>query len=192
MKNKITIVYCHPYKGSFNHEVLMTVTGKLAQLKQDYGVIDLYNDQFDPRYSVDELAKFSSGQTSDPRVKQYQETLSETSRLIIITPVWWNDLPGMLKGFFDKVMKPQYAYLNTPKGVKGLLTNIESVEVFTTSTSPTWYLKLFCGNAVERVFMKGTLKQLGIKHRRWINCGGISNSTFDQRQKFLKQVETRI
>ena len=170
----------------------MAVQEKLDQLGEVYDVIDLYKDQFDPRYSVAELAKFKDGDTTDPLVTKYQTVLRSSTNLIIITPIWWNDLPGMLKGFFDKVMKPQFAYVNTPRGVKGRMTNIKRVDVLTTSTSPTWYLKLFSGNAIKRVFMGATLKQLGIKQRHWINCGGITNSHFSQRQAFLKQIVNQI
>ncbi|MCF6160909.1 NAD(P)H-dependent oxidoreductase [Furfurilactobacillus milii] len=192
MQSKTTVVYCHPYDKSFNHQVLMAVQEKLDQLGEVYDVIDLYKDQFDPRYSVAELAKFKDGDTTDPLVTKYQTVLRSSTNLIIITPIWWNDLPGMLKGFFDKVMKPQFAYVNTPRGVKGRMTNIKRADVLTTSTSPTWYLKLFSGNAIKPVFMGATLKQLGIKQRHWTNCGGITNSHFSQRQAFLKQIVNQI
>ena len=107
-------------------------------------------------------------------VTRYQELIKGAARLIVITPIWWNDLPGLLKGFFDKVMKQKWAYDPTPSGVKGRLTHIEQMLVLTTSTSPTWYMRYLAGNAMGSVFLGATAKQLGIQGRRWINFGQVS------------------
>ncbi|WP_263432126.1 NAD(P)H-dependent oxidoreductase [Leuconostoc gasicomitatum] len=72
--------------------------------------------------------------------------MKETEKLIIITPIWWNSIPAILKGFFDKVLKMNFAYVSGRTGVKGLLANIHSAEIITTSTSPKFYIKYFSGN----------------------------------------------
>ena len=167
------IIYAHPYDGSFNHAILEEVKAGLEASGRPYEVIDLYADGFDPRYTVEELALFSDGGTLDPLVTRYQELIKGAARLIVITPIWWNDLPGMLKGFFDKVMKQKWAYDPTPSGVKGCLTHIEQMLVLTTSTSPTWHMRYLAGNAMGSVFLGATAKQLGIQGRRWINFGQV-------------------
>ena len=167
------IIYAHPYDGSFNHAILEEVKAGLEASGRPYEVIDLYADGFDPRYTVEELALFSDGGTLDPLVTRYQELIKGAARLIVITPIWWNDLPGMLKGFFDKVMKQKWAYDPTPSGVKGRLTHIEQMLVLTTSTSPTWHMRYLAGNAMGSVFLGATAKQLGIQGRRWINFGQV-------------------
>ena len=172
--NRTLVIYAHPYTGSFNHAVLEATTTALDKANRPYDVIDLYADGFDPRYTVEELALFSDGGTLDPLVTRYQELIKGAARLIVITPIWWNDLPGMLKGFFDKVMKQKWAYDPTPSGVKGRLTHIEQMLVLTTSTSPTWYMRYLAGNAMGSVFLGATAKQLGIQRRRWINFGQVS------------------
>lgn len=171
--NRTLVIYAHPYTGSFNHAVLEATTTALDKANRPYDVIDLYADGFDPRYTVEELALFSDGGTLDPLVTRYQELIKGAARLIVITPIWWNDLPGMLKGFFDKVMKQKWAYDLTPSGVKGRLTHIEQMLVLTTSTSPTWYMRYLAGNAMGSVFLGATAKQLGIQGRRWINFGQV-------------------
>ena len=171
--NRTLVIYAHPYTGSFNHAVLEATTTALDKANRPYDVIDLYADGFDPRYTVEELALFGEGGTLDPLVTRYQELIKGAARLIVVTPIWWNDLPGMLKGFFDKVMKQKWAYDPTPSGVKGRLTHIEQMLVLTTSTSPTWYMRYLAGNAMGSVFLGATAKQLGIQGRRWINFGQV-------------------
>ena len=96
----------------------------------------------------------------------------------------------MLKGFIDKVMKEGkgLSHTVTKTGIHGELTNINHTYVFTTSTSPTIYLKLFLGNGIKRIFINKTLKQLGMQDCHWYNFGGISNSSNDRRNRYLDKI----
>ncbi|WP_167629696.1 NAD(P)H-dependent oxidoreductase [Listeria valentina] len=109
-------------------------------------------------------------------------------KLIFIFPVWWNDVPSIIKGFLDKVMLKEFSYVDTPRGIKGKMSHIAEALVITTSTSPKWYLKYFSGNAVAGVFMNTTLKSLGIKNRNWLHLGQINGVSDKKRQEFLELV----
>jgi len=189
--SKYLIIYSHPWNKSFNHAVLTQVIHNLEVHHDDYKVIDLYAEKFNPIYDEEEMRLFHTGETHDPLVTEYLADLKSADHLIFVTPIWWNDVPGMLKGFIDKVMKegPGLSHVVTKTGIKGLLTNLTSAYVLTTSTSPIFYLKLFCGNGIKRVFVNTTLKQIGVKKTHWINFGNISNSTLQHRQKYLKSIE---
>ncbi|VEF34636.1 NAD(P)H-dependent oxidoreductase [Lactobacillus paragasseri] len=184
------IIYCHPYDKSFNHAVLENVENNLKQNNKDYKLIDLSKYGFVPIYDLEEMRLFHTGQTHDPLVKKYLSWLKETPEVIFITPFWWNGIPGMLKGFIDKVMKegPGLSHTVTKTGIHGELTNVKHTYIFTTSTSPTFYLKLFLGNGIKRIFVNKTLKQLGMQDRHWYNLGGISNSSIEKRKKYLKKI----
>lgn len=97
MNNKVTVIYAHPYTGSFDHAILESVTAELSAKNSEYEVIDLYQDNFDPVYSNEELRLFSSGIAVDPKVKAYQEKLKSSNALIFIFPVWWYGLPAIVK-----------------------------------------------------------------------------------------------
>lgn len=184
------IIYCHPYAQSFNHVVLERVQSNLNSQGINYQLIDLYAEHFDPTYSAEELSLYHQGGTVDPLVRKYLALLKSCQTVIFITPCWWNSIPGMLKGFIDKVMKEgsNLSHTVTRTGIKGLLTNVQHCYVLTTSTSPTWYLRFFCGNAIQRVFVNTILKQLGFEHRKWLNFGEISWSSPQRRQRYLQKI----
>lgn len=190
--NKTLIIYAHPYPKSFNHAILNQVIDTLSEQNRSYDLIDLYADNFDPRYSIEELSLFSKGETLDPLVGEYQRKIQLANSIIIISPIWWSDVPAILKGFLDKVMKQKFAYTTTSMGVKGLLTHIKSATVITTSTSPTWYLQIFCGNAIRGVFLNAAIKQMGIAKRRWFNCGRVNLISQNDRAKFLSKIKSYI
>lgn len=182
------IVYAHPWTGSLNHAILEAVTSALDAAGRPYDVIDLLADGFDPRYDAAELALFRSGGTNDPLVTRYQGLVERATRLVVIAPVWWNDVPAVLKGFIDKVMKQQWAYVPTGRGIRGRLGHVEEALVLTTSTSPTWYLRYLAGNAVGSVFLGATAKQLGMRGRRWVNFGRVGKSSGQRRADHLEKV----
>ncbi|AXX64711.1 flavodoxin family protein [Bombilactobacillus bombi] len=188
--NNILIIYCHPYTGSFNHAELEAVIHNLQQHHQNFTVIDLYADGFIPFYDQEELRLFHTGQTHDPLVTKYLHLLQATQGIIFISPIWWNSIPGMLKGFIDKVMKegPGLSHTVSQTGIHGELTNIKKAYVLTTSTSPTLYFRCLMGNGIQKIFIRKTLRQLGIKHGQWQNFGGISSSTNSKRQNYLEHL----
>ncbi len=187
-----TIIYAHPYEQSFNHAILQRVRELLESKGEAYKLIDLYADGFNPAYTKEELALFNQGKALDPLVLHYQEILKKTDRLIFIFPIWWADMPAIVKGFEDKVFLKTLAYNPTPTGIKGCLTQIREAVVITTSTAPTWYLKFFCGNVIGKTMIGHTLKGIGAGSGRWINFGGMDKSTAQARQSFLDKLSDKL
>lgn len=188
------LIYCHPYDQSFNHAELEAIKENLSVAHQEYQVIDLYAEQFNPVYSKEELRLYHQGQTSDPLVTKYLKLCQQAETVIFITPFWWNDIPGMLKGFINKVMKEGegLSHTVTKIGVKGELTNVQHCYVLTTSTSPTWYIRFVLGNAIKKIFINKTLRQLGFRNVKWQNFGLISNSSEKRRKKYLTKLHFQV
>ncbi|GAA4850735.1 NAD(P)H-dependent oxidoreductase [Algivirga pacifica] len=186
---KTTIVFAHPWHGSFNKAILDTITNKLEANSKEYQVIDLNKDNFDPVLREKDLALYAKGQTTDELVIKYQEMLKNTEELIFVFPIWWYDIPAILKGFIDKVMLKDFSYVETKTGLKGLLTHIKKTKVITTSEVPTWYLTLLGGNTIKKTFIKASLKGIGLKKVQWLNHGQTSSGKDEKRSGFLKKVE---
>ncbi|MDO4242825.1 MAG: hypothetical protein Q4C85_03555 [Actinomyces sp.] len=55
----------------------------------------------------------------------------------------------------------------------------------TTSAAPTWYLRVAAGNAIPRVFLGTTLRQLGMRGRRWVNFGRVDQGGPERRRAHL-------
>ena len=54
-----TIIYAHPYDESFNHGILQRVRQLLDGKGEQYQLIDLYADGFNPAYTKEEIALFN-------------------------------------------------------------------------------------------------------------------------------------
>lgn len=185
------IIYCHPYPQSFNHAILQAVQNNLQSKNIEFTLIDLYAERFSPVYTKKDLSLFHTGKTTDPLVVKYLNLLKQAKTVIFITPIWWNSIPGMLKGFIDKVMMEGKGLSHTVSkvGVKGELTNIQQCYILTTSSSPTFYIKYLNGNAIKKIFINQTLKQLGFQNCQWQNFGMISDSSVKRRKKYLAKIQ---
>lgn len=180
------IVYCHPYEMSLSAAVLTAVEAGLDRAGRSFEVCDLYADGFDPVLRAPDLALYGEGGTNDELVRRYQGQLSRARHLVLVAPVWWNDIPAMLKGWIDKVMLVGFSWEATGHGLSGTLGRvIESVDVFTTSAEPTEHLRA----AIMATLMDGTFAQLGVERRSWHNFGGIDQSTPEDRKDWLAEVE---
>lgn len=182
------IVYCHPYEGNFNHAVLEALCARYDRADESYRVIDLYADGFDPALSSAELAVYSAGEVLDPLVVRYQELVAGCCKLVFVFPIWWNDMPAMLRGWFDKVMLAGFSWIATGEGLEGTLTHIASAEVYTTSANPTAFIRERAGDGIQRALIDGTLRQLGISHGTWVNFGGMDASTPEERSAYLAKI----
>ena len=179
-----TVIFSHPWNGSFNKAILDKVVEKLEEIKEKYTIIDLNKDGFNPVMTEKDLELYSQGKSADPLVLKYQEILKNTDELILIFPIWWMSLSAILKGFFDKVMVKGFAYEDEKYGIKGLLP-IKSAKMITTAGVPKFVLSM---TGFGITMKKANLGGVGIKKTEWIHYSLRAKGKYDDRKKFLEKV----
>lgn len=182
-----TIVFGHPYDKSFNSAILSEVIDELKFRGEEYEVINLTKDGFNPAMQPEELRLFSAGQTSDPLAQRYIDIILRTEAIIFIFPIWWGAEPASIKGFFDKVCLKGIAYDETPQGLKPRL-NFRKTTVITTSEAPSFVFKPYFEGYMKPMMLEGT----GMNNVTWINCEGTSSGTDEHRKDFLAKVRKSI
>ncbi|NDW10826.1 NAD(P)H-dependent oxidoreductase [Dysgonomonas sp. 520] len=182
----VTIVFSHPWHGSFNKAILDTITEKYEQENTAYQVIDLHKDNFNPVFTEEELALYSKGGYKDPLVGKYQEMIKKSDKMIFMFPNWWNTMPAILKGFFDKVLLVNFSH-NYVGGFNALL-DIKETLLITTSESPTEAFRL----AVEQHIIKDMLSPVGFKNIAWMNCEKTAHGPEENRKQFLEKVKETV
>jgi len=165
----ITIIYAHPRKESFNHAILERVIDTCKKTNQEYQVIDLYKEKFDPVMHENEL--YTAGKeyrNISKQTKKYQDMVSKSKKLIFIYPTWWNTMPAIMKGFIDKVFTGHFAFkykqlpiINFGMPV-GLLKEKKAL-VITTTGAPAYLASLALGNRMLTIMKRDILGFCGIK-----------------------------
>lgn len=187
------IVYAHPYGKSYNSAIRQCLENAIADKNQQVDVMDLYKERFNPVLDEKELALYSQGKFLDPKVGDFQERINRAGHLIFVFPVWWYDLPAILKGFLDKVLLKHWAYDISRAGLpEGKLGFIKKATVITTMKSPKWYYRLMYKNSIKYSFINGTLKFCGIKNIQWFNITNIENMGDRKRKKWLKRISDSV
>lgn len=98
-------------------------------------------------------------------------------------------MPAMLKGFLDKVLLYNWAYVDAQPTPIGKLTHIQGATVVTTMGVSNGYYRFVYRNTLKQVFLKGTLRFCGIKKTRWLNLGRVAELKDEQRKKWLTEIE---
>ncbi|MFD1485341.1 NAD(P)H-dependent oxidoreductase [Lacticaseibacillus baoqingensis] len=181
-----TIIYTHPDPHSFNHAILTRLCDHFTATAQPFAVIDLYQDHFDPRLTPAELQTYAQGQALDPLVERYQTLLAASDELLLIFPIWWHQMPAMLKGFFDKVLLPGFAFAEDPNW-RGLLPTITKASVITTAGETKAELQARPGDPIQTTLINGTFADIGIApgNCQWLHFGRTGSVTDTARQQFL-------
>ena len=108
------------YEGSFAAELLSRFNEELQRLGHTYQVIDLYRERFNPVMHGADFDQFRGGQAPDD-IRAYQECILDCDVLTFFYPVWWNDMPAIMKGFIDRVFSKGFAYDYDRNGSWGML-----------------------------------------------------------------------
>ncbi|MDU4861119.1 MAG: NAD(P)H-dependent oxidoreductase [Terrisporobacter othiniensis] len=186
-----TVIVANPSKDSFSKSIMEQVLNTLKEKDKSYEIIDLYNDDFNPIMSEEDVKLYTKGETKDELVKKYQKILKETNQLVCIFPIWWNSCPAILKGFFDRVFLKEFAFTEKDKRPVGLLTNITSGLVITTSETDTDYMIKALGNPIEATFVKGILNMAGATNVKWIN-ENLADNNEESKNKFLHSIASYV
>ena len=110
---KVHIIYCHPSEDSFTREVRDCFIAGLEHGGHSYILSDLYAMNFTSDISKDEYIREAFYKRKLPLpadVKAEQEKINSCDAIAFIYPVFWTDVPGKLKGWFDRVWSYGFAY----------------------------------------------------------------------------------
>jgi NAD(P)H dehydrogenase (quinone) len=160
---KTVIVYAHPNPASFNHAVLEILQEKLAAPGHDVAVRDLYAGGFDPLLKASDFEAFQKG-TVPPDIRTEQDLIREAGLLCFVFPVWWFQMPAVLKGYVDRVFSRGFAYdVDPEKGLTGLLDGKKCMVVKTTGGPEEQYEANGLSEALHRTLIAGNFEFCGLE-----------------------------
>ena len=189
------VVYCHPKDGSFTAAVRDCVMHKLGQAGAEVRLADLYAQGFQPVLSDGEWAGYLDWPGNCAGVQGAVDDLKWCDTLIFVYPTWWYGMPAMLKGWLDRVMVPQVAFLmpdGANRNIRGGLHNITRLGVFTTCGA-SWWLTAFVGAPGKRTLLRGLGLLCNPRRRTAFAAHYLMDSSTDaSRTRHLAKVTARM
>ena len=178
---KTLIVYAHPNTKGNTPIMLDELEQLLERNAVKYDVLELYEMKYDPVLHEKELYT-RGGKTISKKNKDIQKMILGADKLYFIYPIWWGSMPAILKGFFDKIMLPKFAFEWQGKKPVGLLKDKKAV-AFITNGAPHSLL-MFLGRLPKLHLKRNILGFCGIKCK--VHMLGDCNQVNEERtRKFV-------
>ncbi|MFM1655718.1 NAD(P)H-dependent oxidoreductase [Brevibacillus sp. B_LB10_24] len=183
---KILVIIGHPDPESFcsalSHAYIEGAKSKSADIR----TINLSQISFDPNLKYG----YRKRTELEEALKEAQELISWADHLVIVYPTWWGTMPAILKGFFDRVFLPGFAFRyrkDSPLWDK-LLTG-KTAHLLVTMDTPSWYNRLIYWQAGHLVMKRNILKFCGIKPVRVTEISSVNALSEKLRTKWLEKVK---
>ena len=155
------IIYAHPNTHSFNHAILQRTVKASNKLGVETVVRDLYNLNFNPVLSWEEVK--AAGQGIIPSEIQFEQQLITQAKLItLIYPLWWMGFPAILKGYLDRVLTHGFAYKTDETGTVGLIYNKRMQQFITIGNNEQEYQKIGFNKSLNDCLISGLFNYCGM------------------------------
>lgn len=129
-------------------------------------------------------------QTLEDDLNAAQSDILWAEHLTLVYPIWWGGIPALLKGFFDRVLLPGFAFkYRKGKAFPDKLLNGRTAHLLVTMDTPPWYYRLIYRMPGLHEVRKTTLQFCGIKPLRTLTFGPVLGSTDQQRRSWLQQAQ---
>jgi putative NADPH-quinone reductase len=119
-----------------------------------------------------------------------QSDILWAEHLTLVYPIWWGGIPALLKGFFDRVFLPGFAFkYRKGKAFPDKLLKGRTAHLLVTMDTPPWYYRWFYRMPGLHQVRKTTLEFCGIKPLRTLTFGPVLGSSDHQRKTWLRQAQ---
>jgi NAD(P)H dehydrogenase (quinone) len=190
---RISVILAHPDPDSFNHAIAQTALDAIKANGYRAFFHDLYQEKFDPRLTLEELAKDA---ILPAVIRKHCDEIASADGIVIVHPNWWGQPPAILKGWVDRVIRPGVAYEFTEgdsgEGIPAGLLKAQAAIVFSTSNTESEREKDVFGDPLETIWKNCIFGLCGVTkfHRRMFSV--VVTSTNAERKNWLDSVRQDI
>lgn len=185
MSRKITVILGHPDAASYCGGLADAYVQAARQAGHDVKFFKLGEIDFDPvlRHGYRQI------QPLEPGLLEVQQAITWAEHLVFVFPMWWGGLPALLKGFFDRVFLPGFAF-KYRKGSQlwDKLLAGRSARALVSLDTPAWYYTLFYWRPLHLTLRRTILQFCGIKPVRITSFAPVRFADEARRGRWLAQV----
>jgi len=186
MKKKILVILGHPDKESFCGTLARTYIESARATGAEVRELLLGELEFDPTL----WKGYNDIQELEPDLVKAQELVQWSNHMVFVYPNWWGTIPALMKGFFDRVFFPGFAFKyrdDSPLWDK-LLTG-RTAQLIVTMDTPAWYYRWIYRMPGHNEMKRTVLGFCDIKVKRITEFATVKDSTPQQREQWIETVK---
>jgi NAD(P)H dehydrogenase (quinone) len=185
---RILVLFAHPLETSFVAALHRRIVETIRVRGHEVDDLDLYAERFDPVLSRQAYIDYLDTVANRAQVGAYVDRLLAAEALIVVSPIWHDGFPAILKGYFDRVFLP------------GVSFKIDQHGIFWPTLSNIKRLVVVCGYGADRQrtsrigdpvrhFVTRSLAEIAPGARcEYIALYGMDAATPLRRTQYLKRV----
>lgn len=185
---KVLLILGHPSKNSFCKSILDSYKNGLKKTNCEIKEIFLS----DLKFNLDLGGNFDEyNREIETDIINAQELLKWADHYVFVYPIWWGNIPALLKGFIDRAFLPNVTFKyqkNSSLPIK--LLKGKSARLLVTMDSPNWWFKFVYRSSANHAMKEATLNFCGVNPVKITIMDKVRTSTLEQRNSFLKKVES--
>lgn len=183
---KIFIFVGHPDSRSFSAGLAEAYVRGAKSAGHSVQMMRVGDMKFDPilHHGYKEI------QGLEPDLVKFQECVKWCEHFVSIFPIWWSDVPALMKGLVDRVWMPGFAYNFRTGLIPGWYRRLKgrSARVIVTSDSHPCILWILFGGNINN-WVRGVLRFSGFAPIRKTWFSGMQKLSPTRAQKLLAKVE---
>lgn len=186
MGKRILLILGHPSGTSFCAALAERYVQSAIDAGHEVRQLRLGELDFDPvlREGYQQI------QVLEEALSAAQSDILWAEHLTLVYPIWWGGIPALLKGFFDRVFLPGFAFkYRKGKAFPDKLLKGRTAHLLVTMDTPPWYYRWFYRMPGLHQVRKTTLEFCGIKPLRTLTFGPVLGSSDHQRKAWLRQAQ---
>lgn len=133
------------------------------------------------------LKDYSSGAVTEDMIRA-QEAVKHAQHLVLVLPIWFGSPPGLLKGFFEQLLRYGSSWSAPQAAISSLLTG-KSARLIVTMGMPVPVFSLVLGGHGLDGLEKGLLMMTGVNPVRRTLLGGAQNDDPARKAQWLAKAE---
>jgi NAD(P)H dehydrogenase (quinone) len=187
---RVLVIYAHTAETSFVAAPHRSVKETLASHGHEIDDLDLYADRFDPVMPHETYVRYVDVNTNTKGIESYVAQLRAADAMVLVFPIWFDGLPAILQGYFQRVFLP------------GVAITIDEHGAFHPNLQRIRRLAAVCtyGESQKALAAKGDPPRRFIRknigrliapngHIDFLGHYGMNSSTLAHRRRFLERVK---
>ncbi|MGB0515234.1 MAG: NAD(P)H-dependent oxidoreductase [Wenzhouxiangellaceae bacterium] len=186
MTRRVLLIQAHPDAGAghFGDALFDAYVSGARQARHEYRTLVLNQLEFGLIHSA---AEWRDGEPPPP-IAAAQREVRWAEHLVVFFPLWLGDMPALLKGFLEQLMRPDFAFSEPEGKFPVQLLKGRSARIVVTMGMPAFAYRAFYRSHSIKNLKRNILHFCGIRPVRASLVGGVEGSDA-HRRRWLARIE---